>query len=465
MKVDNSQPTPNDASVRRSRWPWILAAGCVLVLLLAVRQSLIKESQPARNVSKDTQQRELFGTFSASGPAHLPPRFSNSKPAQTAEEIVASKVVQFGKSRRKLVHALAKHFKVEVPDDVERFFDAVESGDWEKIDAAHEALLLSKDQLNQPRSAELHQIWRSIQETWGAAREAHNWPAQTLLDYGNAVLGSLKTGMIFAGGTDPGCFIPTMLNETSDGERHIVLTQNALADNTYLDYLNFLYGDRMATLTKDDSQQAFNNYIADAQKRLLHDQQFPNEPKQIRPGEDVRITDSNGIQVSGQVAVMAINEKLFQMLMDKNPDASFAMEQSFAFASMYPNSTPLGPVMELRVQDEQNALTAQRAAQSVDYWRTTAQQILSDADAANSPDVRMAYVKMASEQAALFSDRKFTAEAGQAYQIAIQLASSSPDVANYSKWLIPVVENGLKISPDNQQFRDFLNQLQQAKKD
>jgi hypothetical protein len=31
--------------------------------------------------------------------------------------------------------------------------------------------------------------------------------------------------MAYAGGTDPGCFIPTMLNETTDGEQHIVFTQ------------------------------------------------------------------------------------------------------------------------------------------------------------------------------------------------------------------------------------------------
>jgi hypothetical protein len=105
--------------------------------------------------------------------------------------------------------------------------------------------------------------------------------------------------MVYVGGTDPGCFIPTLLNETSDGERHVVLTQNALADGTYLDYLGFLYGDRVKTLTKDDNQRAFQEYMADAQKRFEHDQQFPNEPKQLRPGEDVRFTEGR-TQVSGQ---------------------------------------------------------------------------------------------------------------------------------------------------------------------
>ena len=46
---------------------------------------------------------------------------------------------------------------------------------------------------------------------------AHDWPAQKLLDYGDATLGSLRPGMVYVGGTDPGRGIPTLLNETGDG--------------------------------------------------------------------------------------------------------------------------------------------------------------------------------------------------------------------------------------------------------
>jgi hypothetical protein len=87
------------------------------------------------------------------------------------------------------------------------------------------------------------------------------WPAQKLLDYGNATLESLRPGMVYVGGTDPGFFIPMLVNETGDDERHIVLTQNGLADPSYLDYINDIYGDRIATLTQDDRQHALQDYI------------------------------------------------------------------------------------------------------------------------------------------------------------------------------------------------------------
>ncbi len=474
MQNSGSQPSaPVENSARCSGWPWFLAIACVLIVLVAILLPRPNANSPAAPGSTNG----LWSVTGANSPgersARVPGIHSPAGPVLTAAEIVANKVVQFGKNRRKLVHAMARHLKVEVPDDVERFFAAVESGRWEEIDAAHNALLLPGEGLNQPRSAELHQIWRTVQETWGAAREAHNWPAQKLLDYGNAILDSLRPGMVYVGGTDPGCFIPTFLNETSEGERHITLTQNALADGTYLDYLNFLYADRLSTLTHDDSQRAFNDYIADAQRRLEHDQQFPSEPKQIRPGEDARFVDGK-FQVTGQVSVMAINEKLFQMLMEKNPDASFAIEQSFPLESTYANATPLGPIMELRVRDEQNALTAGRAAQSVDYWRTTAQQLLSDPETPDGSDPRKAYSKLVSEQAALLLNRNYTAEAEQAFRIANEICPSSPEaVFRYVNLLmgqnrfqdaVQVGESAVKAAPENQQFRDLLEQLKKAKK-
>ena len=47
---------------------------------------------------------------------------------RTPEEIVASKVMQFAKNRRAIVRRLAEHHQKEIPAEVERFFDAVESG-------------------------------------------------------------------------------------------------------------------------------------------------------------------------------------------------------------------------------------------------------------------------------------------------------------------------------------------------
>jgi hypothetical protein len=37
-------------------------------------------------------------------------------------------------------------------------------------------------------------------------------------------------GMVYVGGDDNGRWVPELINDTSDGEHHIVITQNCLAD-------------------------------------------------------------------------------------------------------------------------------------------------------------------------------------------------------------------------------------------
>lgn len=384
---------------------------------------------------------------------------------------MASKVSQFAQSRRAIARAMAKQFEVEMPADVERFFDAAEAGRWEELKGLWDSL---SQRRRSPETTEgLQKLWPAIMETFGVAEVAHLWPAQKLLDYGESVLGSLRPGMAYVGGTDAGRFIPTLLNDTSDGERHILLTQNALADGTYLNYLSFLYGDRMTTLTTDDSQQVFKDYIADAQKRLAHDQEFPDEPKQIRPGEDVRVTDGR-VQVSGQVAVMMINENLLSTLMSKNPGLSFALQESFPFKSTYPGAAPLGPIMELGAQGGPNTVTADAAAQALDYWRATAQALPIGSETAGDAEVLRAYSKLAIAQAGLLAAHNFNTEAEQTYRLATEMCPASPEaVFSYVNLLtsqqrfaeaVPVIETAVKAAPGNQQFQSLLETLKKRGK-
>ena len=382
---------------------------------------------------------------------------------------MGEKLAQFAQSRRGIARVMAQRFKFEVPSEVECFFDAVEAGRWEEAKTSFASLRQRRDEGH--GTNELSQLWGPVLETFGVAQVAHAWPADQLLGYGQAVLDSLRPGMVYVGGTDAGRFIPTLLNETSAGERHMVLTQNALTDNNYLQYLDVLYGDRLNTLSAEDSQHAYENYLADAQKRLLHDQQSPNEPRQLMPGEDVKMVDGH-VQVSGQVGVMCVAEKLFQTFLDKNPDISFALEESFPFKSTYANAVPLGPVMELRVADPQRAFTADAAAQAVSYWTDAAQQLLADPETPVGSDARGAYSKLIVSQAHLLADHSFNQQAEQAYQIATQLAPAGPEaVFGYINLLLtqqrpaealPVAESAAQAAPDNEQFRMLVQNLKGA---
>ena len=395
--------------------------------------------------------------------------------APTAEEIVADKVSQFGRSRREVAARMARHYKVEMPDDVKAFFDAVEANRWDELDALFNSI--SARHHATPPVPEIDAVWPAVLDAFGAAQQAHDWPAQKLLDYGQAVMDSLRPGMVYLGGTDSGRWVPALMN-TSEGERHVVITQNALADDKYLEYVGFLYGDRLVTLGPEDGKAARQAYLDDACRRLEHDEQFPDEPRQIRPGENIRFSSGVGekgfgdgrVQASGMPSVMTVNEALLKLLLERNPELSFALEESYPMKFTFAEATTAGPIMELRVRDEQNTLTRERAAESVDYWRGLTQQLMADPEFTQSHHARASYSKLLASQAGLLVERNFLAEAEQTFRYANELCPSSPEaVYRYVNLLVaqgriqdalPVAEAAVRADVNNrQQFRGLVEEL------
>jgi hypothetical protein len=445
----------DDSPVPRAvnqRTVWLSIGGCVVILLICIFLKFHREAPDSQNGIGQAAVTK----HSDAPHAHLPSPPSTTKPLLNAAESVANKVSQFARSRRALAEGMGKRDKIEMPDDVKRFFDAVEAGRWEETDSLFKSFSDARS-----KNTALNTFWPAILEAYGVAEAAHSWPAQKLLDYGQAVLGSLRPDMVYVGGTDPGRWIPTLLNETSEGEHHIVLTQNGLADATYLDYLDFQYHDKLSTLNAEDSRHSFDDYLSDARKRAEHDAQFPDEPKQLRPGEEIKITDGR-VQVSGQVAVMAINEKLLQTLLEKNPTLSFALEESFPLKSTYADAVPNGPLMELRAPDAQSAFTAERATQTIDYWNATTQRLLSDPEAAGSPDTMKSYSHDAMAQANLLAAHNYSAEAEQAYQLASQLWPANPEPVGH---LADMLNQQGHAAEAQRLVADFLRNHPEAKTD
>lgn len=467
----------------RSLWLVVIIAACLLVTLVAVflpRRRAEPESRTAATAPRSPNAGRDSASNRERSFQHRPEAVAAGQ--LSAEEIVARRAAQFARSRREVLHGIARKLNLAVPDDVERFFDAAEAGHWDEIESAFNALQARRTA--QPHSPELDQLWGPILTTFGTLEQAHEWPAQKYLDYGNAILDSLRPDMVYVGGTDPGRFIPELMAETGDAESHVVITQNGLADGVYLDYLRFIYADRLSMPSTEEVQHAFQDYLTDYQKRLAHDQQFPDEPKQIRPGERVGSPDGSGgwtvtlkeggqlVQVSGQVAAMAINERILQLIMQKNPEASFGLEESFPLKSTYAGASSLGPIMELRAADGPNALSADVAARSLAWWQSTSQQLLADPEATGSSLTMRTYSKMVKAQGSLFAAHGLNDQAEQAYRLAIQLCPYNPEgVFGYVSLLtgqnrtqdaLAVAQAAAQADPKNSSFQNLAVQLQKS---
>jgi len=269
--------------------------------------------------------------------------------------------------------ALAKQDGNKLPSDFDAFYQAAETGDWQDATNLFQQMrkLLDDD-------SSLRGSW------WSATLDAYGvfelFPSDDkyATAFGNDIIQSIPPGSIYFGGTDPGRFVVTALMEShADGKPFFMLSQNPLTDATYLQYLRAMYGGKIYTPTDEDLQKSFQDYKTDAQRRLAHDQQFPNEPRQIQPGEDVRLDANGQIQVSGQMSVIGVRELLTKIIFDKNPDHEFYIEESFPLDWMYPYLEPHGLIMKINRQPLP-ALSDEIVQRDHDYWTKYIQPMIGD---------------------------------------------------------------------------------------
>lgn len=130
--------------------------------------------------------------------------------------------------------------------------------------------------------------------------------------------------------------------------------------------------------TPEASQEAFTQYVGDAQRRFEHDMRHPNEPKQIKPGENVVYDQVSGrVSVSGQVAVMSINGLLTKDMFDKNPELDFYVEESFPLDWMYPHLTPYGVIMKIE-RNHVTEFTQEIVDRDHEFWSKYSDRLIGN---------------------------------------------------------------------------------------
>lgn len=247
---------------------------------------------------------------------------------------------------------------------------------------------------------------------------------------------------ILFGGTDPGRFNPTYMifcesftppekKRDPDFDRRDVylITQNALADGTYLQYIRAHYNRSkepdvpfFQELVRPPSERAaipathtnllskmvkpLDNYFMDLGKRIEDERRargvyppkeintpshFDNQVSfeaymrdasrrmtlgQLLPGENVS-TQGDRLSVSGQVAVMAINALLTRVIFDKNKDHEFYIEESFPLDWMFPHLTPFGIIMKIN-REPVEEMTEEIVARDHEFWKQYSKRLIGD---------------------------------------------------------------------------------------
>ena len=303
------------------------------------------------------------GLFTAGCTKQQPSSWSlkNPETTQQLKSFVVEKEAQANSATNKM------------PSEFKSFFDAAEKGDWLAVSNAFVEFRKHAGQYEHSGKTDERlrgTAWQAVLETWGALDAFGEGDEKYSAMFGNYIIESIPAGSIYFGGTDPGRFIVTALQKSHvKADPFFTLTQNALADSSHLDYLRGMYGDKIHVPTTNDSQKCFQDYMEDAQKRLQN--------HQLRPGEDVRTGPDGKIQVSGQVAVMQINGLMVKLILDKNPDREFYIEESFPFDWMYPHLEPHGLIFKINRQPLPG-LSDEIVEQDHDYWRRLVRPMIGD---------------------------------------------------------------------------------------
>lgn len=304
-----------------------------------------------------------------SGCAKKQPAFWDSlKNPETAKQLK-----QFVAEKEAQAKAAATAEGKRIAPQFRPFFSAAEKGDWLTVSNMFQNLMPRTGQVDSSGPYDLEDLrntqLQALKEIWGAFDEFSEGNEKYSAAFGNDIIESIPPGSIYFGGTDSGRFIVTAMQKSHvNADPFFTLTQNALADHTYLDYLQSMYGRKIYIPTGEDSQNCFQEYAEDAQQRL--------KSNKLKPGEDVKMTEGH-VQVSGQVAVMEINGLLVKTIFDKNPSREFYIEESYPLDWMYPNLEPHNLIMKINRQPLAS-LSDETVQNDTDYWAKYVTPMIGD---------------------------------------------------------------------------------------
>jgi tetratricopeptide (TPR) repeat protein len=429
---------------------------------------------------------------------------------------IPPQLLKFSAAKEQQARQLAADFKVQVSPEIWAYFKYATQGDWLGVTNTYARLKLRAGQyegsVNDP--AVSSPVWQTLIEVQTAFEAFARGGTKYPLAFGEGIIQAIPAGSIYFGGTDPGRGLVSALCEShAQAKPFFTLTQNALADNRYLDYLRSMYGSRIYIPTTNDLQNAFADYKADVQRRLDHDRDFPNEPSQLKPGEDVHIVDGR-IQVSGQVAVMMVNALLVKNIFDHNTNRDFYVEESFPLDWMYPYLSPNGlifklnreplPVLTTKMMDTDHAFWTKQCSSMLGDWLKPETPVSNVCAFVESVYVRKdwshftgdpgfvtndyaikAFSKLRSSSGGLCQWRlasktdagdkaRLRVETDYAYRQAFALCPVSPEaVFRYVNFLVNeqrfadailIVRTARRVDPENEQFIDLLSQLLNVRK-
>jgi tetratricopeptide (TPR) repeat protein len=267
---------------------------------------------------------------------------------------------------------------------------------------------------------------------------------------------------VFYGGTDPGRFVPTYMIYGAKVRPDVYLiTQNALADNTYMSVMRDLYGDLIWIPCIRDGNYAFQKYVEDVNAGRI-------------PASAEIVIQNGRVSVQGVQGVMLINGILAKMIFDYNKAKhDFYVEESYVIQWMYPYLEPHGLIMKIN-PEPMPAVAPETVRNDMDFWDWYTRRLVNNPKFIRDVVARKSFSKLRSAIAGVYVVRNLFAEAERAFLEAVALYPLSPE-ANfrladlYLRWSRPadairIMEDFSRHDPANDRAGQFLNDIRNREK-
>ena len=275
----------------------------------------------------------------------------------------------FFTNRERLARTLLGDREDRVDPTVWQAFQAGVAGDWPaltKLYPAVDRLTWANPDDGEPTRLAAH----PLKEAYGVYEVRSHCPVACADAFTRDVLQCVPAGSVYFGGTDAGRFLITAAVSAAGPEtRFDCLTQNALADLSYLDYLRRLHSQALSVPTSKDLEQSFEDYMQDAATRFREGR--------LRPGEQVVDMGDGRIQIRGRTAVMQINAALARRLFEANPTREFYVEESWPLDWMSPHLSPCGLILKLNREPLARLAPEVVAADAV-WWAPRVTKLIGD---------------------------------------------------------------------------------------
>ena len=284
---------------------------------------------------------------------------------------------EFIKTKHAEARRLAQNDTNPIPAKVWAFFRAAERNDYESAVLIHDKLTES-EYAPRPNRSGMEKFWDDFKLEVGIADKesklshlslvASMWDAENALRLfrnadpkwirrlGAELIATVSTNGILFTGTDTAQVTVLCVNNSLPNKKPIgLIAINDLADGRYLEYLRQTCGGNFSIPTPQDSQNAFQEYMWEAQRRME------------------QLSKTNGSSAAASTIlhkspVNQINSHIARRFMEKNPGREFFVGDVLYLDWLLPFLEPCGPLLRVRGSPVEN-LDEDVVQKDRDYWR------------------------------------------------------------------------------------------------